>query len=127
MPHRPFFRRDRAPEFDFLSSIELVVVDQADVLLMQNWDHVEAILSQLNLLPKSSHSTDFSRVHNWQLNAWYLICGSVMAGMLTLSLARGKYYRQTLIFAAFQTIEMNAILNRSCYSIERSRSAGGCP
>ena len=33
--------REKSHEYDFLSSIEVIILDQTDVFLMQNWEHVQ--------------------------------------------------------------------------------------
>ena len=50
------------PDYDFLSSIEILVLDQTEVFLMQNWEHVIEIMKHLNQKPINSHGIDFSRV-----------------------------------------------------------------
>jgi len=83
-------------ECDFLSSIEMVIVDQADVLFMQNWDHVLYIFEHLNCQPKQSNGVDFSRVRMWSLNGW------------------SKLYRQTLIFSEFDLQPLRSLSTRHC-------------
>jgi U3 small nucleolar RNA-associated protein 25 len=53
---------NKADTVDILSSIEVLVMFRADVMLMQNWKHVETVLSALNLMPSAPHGTDIMRV-----------------------------------------------------------------
>lgn len=83
-------------DYDFLASLEMVILDQAEVFLMQNWDHLLHIWDHLHLQPKESHGTDFSRVRQWAVNGW------------------AKHYRQTIVFSSSSLIEFSSLLNKRC-------------
>ena len=47
---------------DFLSSLEILVIDRADYLRMQNWEHVIDVLRKANKQPADLHGVDISRL-----------------------------------------------------------------
>ena len=52
---------------DFLSSVEIAILHQSDVMYMQNWEHVEYIMQRTNKLAESDRGTDFSRIRPYFL------------------------------------------------------------
>mmetsp|Transcript_20420 Transcript_20420/g.50052 ORF Transcript_20420/g.50052 Transcript_20420/m.50052 type:complete len:871 (-) Transcript_20420:1456-4068(-) len=58
---------EKEGDYDYLSSIEICLIQHSDVLMMQNWDHVNDVLSLLNQEPQNINNTDFSRVRNYLL------------------------------------------------------------
>ncbi|XP_001603443.2 digestive organ expansion factor homolog [Nasonia vitripennis] len=85
-------------DYDFLASVELLIMDQMEIFFMQNWDHLLHVMNHLHLQPKNSHGTDFGRVRSWCVNGW------------------SKYYRQTLIFSGIQLPEIHGIFNKHCHN-----------
>ncbi|KAN0060322.1 rRNA-binding ribosome biosynthesis protein utp25 [Thecaphora frezii] len=90
---------EKERDSDFLSSIELLVADQMDVMSMQNWDHVQFVLSHLNQIPKQAHDTDFSRVKQWYLDG--------KAGLL----------RQSVVLSAYDFPELRAVVSKELRNV----------
>lgn len=84
---------DKERDYDFLASIELLILDQADIFLAQNWDHLLHVLDHLHLQPQSARNSDFSRVRSWCLNGW------------------SRFYRQTLLFTSHELPEFRSLFN----------------
>ncbi|KAL7682433.1 putative digestive organ expansion factor, predicted [Plasmopara halstedii] len=84
---------------DFLSSIEVCIVDSASLMMMQNLDHVRTVLQATNLPPKEAPHADFSRLREWNLT--FL----------------ASYFRQTIVFAHGLEPALNALVNKTCRNL----------
>lgn len=84
---------DKKKEYDFLSSVEVVVLDQAHVFSMQNWSHIETVFDCMNKIPYKTRDCDFSRIKECFLNG------------------NSARYRQTLLFSEYTTVDHNKLFN----------------
>ncbi|XP_063710478.1 U3 small nucleolar RNA-associated protein 25 homolog [Symsagittifera roscoffensis] len=91
--------KDKHGDKDFLSSIQVLYLDQADVLMMQNWSHVISIFEIINKKPTEAHEANFARVHEWCLDE------------------QMKYFRQNIITSRFKAPEFNSISSKFCHNI----------
>ncbi|VBB28266.1 unnamed protein product [Acanthocheilonema viteae] len=82
-------------ETDFLASIEILIIDKADILLMQNWEHLLNVISSLHMQPKKL-TVDISRVRRWYLEEY------------------SKFYRQTVLISEERRAECDALFALYC-------------
>lgn len=85
---------------DFLSSIEMILLDQGDVFLMQNWEHVIDIMQHINLMPSKPRTMDISRVRSWYLEDW------------------SKYYRQLIVFTSISVPLLHSFFQTHSFNYE---------
>ncbi len=89
--------RLEAGDASFLSSIELLVADACDVMLMQNWAHVASVFGALNAMPSAAApECEIMRVRPWYLNG------------------HAAHYRQTVLLSAHGAPPLAALLRESC-------------
>ncbi|MFS7918496.1 putative digestive organ expansion factor, predicted [Helianthus anomalus] len=91
---------EKEKDVDYLSSIEVLIIDHADVILMQNWDHVPPVIEQLNRIPSKQHGTDIMRIRPWYLDG------------------QARFYRQSIVLASHVHPDINNLFNNYCLNYE---------
>ncbi|XP_022879433.1 digestive organ expansion factor homolog isoform X2 [Olea europaea var. sylvestris] len=87
-------------DVDYLSSIEILIIDHADVMMMQNWSHVKTVVEHLNQIPSKQHGTDIMRIRPWYLDG------------------QARYYRQTIILGSHLNPDINTLFNQQCFNYQ---------
>lgn len=82
---------DKHREFDFLSSIEVCIVDRGDALRMQNWDHVREVMQVVNCRPQGLAGIDISRLRPQFADG------------------RARAFRQTVVSSAGEFLDADAL------------------
>lgn len=88
-------------EYDFLSSIELLLIDSFDIVTtMQNSQHLSTIMEVLNLTPYDTKHSDFGRIREWNLAK------------------HSKFYRQTILLSSHPSLELQNFQKLWCSNSE---------
>ncbi|XP_023171741.2 digestive organ expansion factor homolog [Drosophila hydei] len=91
---------DKDQDFDFLNSIELLIIDQAELLIAQNWENLLQVLDHLHLQPQKLPETNCQRLRSYCLNA------------------TSRFYRQTLLFSSHDLPEFRGVINNKCHNFQ---------
>ncbi|KAM2613822.1 hypothetical protein TB2_028518 [Malus domestica] len=87
---------NKEKDVDYLSSMEVLVIDHADVITMQNWDFLKSVVEQLNHIPSKQHGTDVMRIRPWYLDGY------------------APFYRQTILLSYYSNPDINNLFNKHC-------------
>lgn len=89
----------RNRDFDFLSSVEILIIDRADILYQQNCKNFMDTVKSFNHLPKESHDCNFFRVRMYALDG------------------NAKYFRQTILISSVEQRWFESFLFRNfCFN-----------
>jgi U3 small nucleolar RNA-associated protein 25 len=77
----------------------LLVIDHADVIAMQNWQHLQTVLEALNKIPVKHADVDVMRVRESHLEGLAL------------------HHRQTVVLSSFASPEINALARNQCANV----------
>ncbi|CAI9763204.1 unnamed protein product [Fraxinus pennsylvanica] len=91
---------EKEKDVDYLSSIEILIIDHADVMIMQNWSHVKTVVEHLNQIPSKQHGTDIMRIRPWYLDG------------------HARFYRQTIILGSHVNPDINTLFNQQCFNYQ---------
>ncbi|KAL7737451.1 hypothetical protein ACLKA6_007592 [Drosophila palustris] len=91
---------DKEKDFDFLNSIELLIIDQAELFMAQNWENLLYVLDHLHLQPQKLPETNCQRVRSYCLNG------------------TSRFYRQTLFFSSHELPEFRGLMNNKCHNYQ---------
>ncbi|KAF4381250.1 hypothetical protein G4B88_009578 [Cannabis sativa] len=92
--------KDKDKDVDYLSSIEVLIIDYAEVITMQNWSYLSSVVKQLNLIPSKQHGTDVMRIRQWYLDGY------------------ARFYRQTIMLSSYLNPDINAMFNHQCVNYQ---------
>ncbi|XP_053966957.1 U3 small nucleolar RNA-associated protein 25 homolog [Anastrepha ludens] len=87
---------NEAGAFDFLNSVEILVLDKTEMFLAQNWENLLHVVDHLHLQPQSLSNVNLQRVRPWCLNG---LC---------------RFYRQTIVLSSHELPEIRSLFSNKC-------------
>ena len=91
-------KTEKHHDSDFLSSLQTVVVDEADVISMQNWTNLLELYKLFHLKVTKNHNTDINRIRMWAL-----------AG-------HSRHYCQHVVMSAVSSRTFGCLLLKHCHN-----------